>query len=154
MDFIEEINDTLTTCLILVNDSDERFFEHFKLGSTRYYALVQLEKFPGLTLSELSQRLLCTKGNMTRILKSMEQAGLLERRADPQDARSVRHVLTGHGLAVLAGVRTAYREILQQRYAGLDAGEAEALRSALANLNRRLESSLRQPVDRAGGFDR
>ncbi len=146
MTIYEEINTTLTTAQLLMNDSDEHFFERFKLGTTRYFTLVHLDQTPGLTLSELSQRLLCTKGNMTRILKSMEQDGLLERRADPRDGRAVRHVLTPDGLHLLGEARSAHQEFLQQRYSGLALYEIDSLQRILARLNRQLEASLR-PVE-------
>lgn len=145
---LEEINTTLNTAQLLMNDSDERFFEQFKLGSTRYYALVHLDESPGLTLSELSRRLLCTKGNMTRILKSMEQDGLLERRVDPLDNRAVRHALTSQGTALLTNTRTAYRSFLEQRFSGLELYEIDSLDRILTRLNRRLEAIL-HPEDRA-----
>lgn len=141
MDY-EDVNTTLLTSQLLMNDSDERFFEQFKLGTTRYYTLVHLEQTPGQTLSELSQRLFCTKGNMTRILKSMEEAGLLERQTDSKDARAIRHFLTPSGTALLASVRAAYHEFLDQRYAGLELYEIDSLQRILTRFNRRLRASL------------
>ncbi|GAP15670.1 transcriptional regulator [Longilinea arvoryzae] len=139
----EEVNSTLLTSQLLMNDSDERFFEQFKLGTTRYYTLLHLEQSPGLTLSELSQRLICTKGNMTRILKSMQADGLLERYNDPRDGRAIRHTLTPRGMALLVRVRAAYRNFLDQRYAGLELYEIDSLQRILSRFNRRLEASLR-----------
>jgi len=148
MSDLEEINTTMNTAQLLMNDSDERFFEQYNLGSTRYYTLVHLDESPGLTLSELSRRLLCTKGNMTRILKSMEQDGLLERRMDPLDNRAVRHALTPRGVALLTDTRTAYRTFLEQRFSGLELYEIDSLERILTRLNRRLEAIL-HPDDRA-----
>lgn len=148
MSDFEEINTILNTAQLLMNDSDERFFEQFKLGTTRYYTLVHLDESPGLTLSELSRRLLCTKGNMTRILKSMEQDGLLERRMDPLDNRAVRHALTPRGTALLTDARAAYHTFLEQRFSGLELYEIDALERILTRLNRRLEATLR-PTARA-----
>jgi DNA-binding MarR family transcriptional regulator len=143
MTLYEEINTTLMTSQLLMNDSDERFFEKFKLGTTRYFTLIHLEQSPGLTLSELSQRLLCTKGNMTRILRSMEQAGLLERRADEQDGRAARLSLTAQGMELLAEVRAAYQSFLQQRYSGLELYEIDSLQRICSRLNRQLDGYLR-----------
>lgn len=143
---LEELNTVLTTAQLLMNDSDERFFEQFQLGTTRYYTLLHLEGSPGLTLSELSQRLLCSKGNMTRILKSMEAEGLLERRADPQDARAIRLRLTPGGLDRLQAARSAYRDYLEERYSGLALYEIESLMRVLTRLNRHIENLLR-PTD-------
>ncbi len=139
----EEVNSTLLTSQLLMNDSDERFFEQFRLGITRYYTLLHLKQSPGLTLSELSQRLICTKGNMTRILKSMEADGLLERYTDSRDGRAIRHTLTPDGQELLDRVRDAYLEFLDQRYAGLELYEIDSLQRILSRFNRRLEGTLR-----------
>jgi len=143
MTIYEEINTTLVTTQLLINDSDERFFEKFKLGTTRYYTLVHLEQSPGLTLSELSQRLLCTKGNLTRILRSMEQAGLLERHIDAQDGRVVHLFLTSQGMDLLTSAQKAYQGFLQQRYSGLELYEIDSLQRICSRLNWQLESNLR-----------
>lgn len=143
MTLYEEINTTLMTSQLLINDSDERFFEIFKLGTTRYYTLIHLEQTPGLTLSDLSQRLLCTKGNMTRILRNMEKDNLLIRRTDMQDGRIIHLSLTPQGMELLAEVRTAYQAFLQQRYSGLELYEIDSLQRICSRLNRQLDSYLR-----------
>lgn len=140
---LEELNTILTVLQLLMTDSDERFFGQFQLGATRYYTLLHLEGSPGLTLSELSQRLLCSKGNMTRILKSMEEDGLLERRADPLDARAIRLLLTPQGLERLKAARSAYRDHLEERYSGLALYEIDSLQRVLSRLNRYIEERLR-----------
>ncbi len=142
MDF-EEINSTLMISQVLMNDSDERFFEQFRLGTTRYYTLIHLEETPGQTLSDLSQRLICTKGNMTRILKRMEADGLLERYTDPRDGRAIRHNLTPRGTELLARARSAYQEFLRERFSGLELYEIDSLQRILTRFNRRLADSLR-----------
>ncbi len=143
MNELEEVNAILTATQLLMNDSDERFFDRFGLGITRYYTLVHLDQSPNLTLSELSQRLLCTKGNMTRILKSMEAEGLLQRRADSMDGRAVRHMLTESGKALLNNVRGEYHAHLEQRFSGLELYEIDSLERILTRFNRRLEAMLR-----------
>jgi len=143
MTLYEEINTTLVTSQLLMNDSDERFFERFKLGTTRYYTLIHLEQSPGLTLSDLSHRLLCTKGNLTRILRNMDQAGLLERHIDTQDGRVVHLALTSKGMDLLTSARNAYQGFLQQRYSGLELYEIDSLQRICSRLNRHLESNLR-----------
>jgi DNA-binding MarR family transcriptional regulator len=54
--------------------------------------LAQVQRAPrGPTMSELSRRLLVSKGNVTDLVTRLERRGLLERRADAHDAR-VQHV--------------------------------------------------------------
>jgi len=54
--------------------------------------LAQVQRAPtGPTMSELSRRLLVSKGNVTDLVTRLERRGLLARRADGRDAR-VQHV--------------------------------------------------------------
>jgi DNA-binding MarR family transcriptional regulator len=54
--------------------------------------LAQVQRAPrGPTMSELSRRLLVSKGNITDLVTRLERRGLIERRADERDAR-VQHV--------------------------------------------------------------
>ena len=54
--------------------------------------LAQVQRPPmGPTMSELSRRLLVSKGNVTDLVTRLERRGLLERHADGRDAR-VQHV--------------------------------------------------------------
>ncbi len=65
---------------------------HFDVTLPTFDILAQVKRAPtGPTMSELSRRLLVSKGNVTDLVKRLERRGLLERRADGRDAR-VQHV--------------------------------------------------------------
>ncbi len=49
-----------------------------------------LDQFGELSLSELGERLVCETGSPSRLVKSMVKAGLINRKADPEDARALR----------------------------------------------------------------
>src|SRR5262249_21235971 len=57
----------------------------------------------GISQSELAQRLLVTKGNVCGLIDRLGAAGLVVRRADPDDRRANRLSLTPRGAALLAG---------------------------------------------------
>ena len=74
-----------------------------------------------LLLSELAEHEGCVRSNITQLVDRLEKDGLVRRRADPGDGRSVRAVLTPAG-------RQAYAK------SSLSAAQAAGLQSALRHL--------------------
>lgn len=66
-----------------------------------YDVLLSLEKAPGgcLRVGELGCHVSVSRSGLTRLLDRLEEAGLVERRATPQDRRAFEIVLTGKGRA-------------------------------------------------------
>jgi DNA-binding MarR family transcriptional regulator len=64
----------------------------------RFDLMAQLERAPeGLKMSELSQRMMVTGGNVTGITDGLEKEGLVIREMDPTDRRVFRVKLTPEG---------------------------------------------------------
>lgn len=64
----------------------------------RFDLIAQLERArDGLKMSELSQRLMVTGGNVTGITNSLEKEGMVVREVDPNDRRVFRVKLTAKG---------------------------------------------------------
>ncbi|MBK9519179.1 MAG: MarR family transcriptional regulator [Anaeromyxobacter sp.] len=57
-------------------------------------------RFPGIAAGKVSEILHLHPSTLTGVLKRLEAHGMLERRADPADARRARLVLTAKGRAV------------------------------------------------------
>lgn len=136
--------ETLAATSLLISDSSNRFFQQFQLGNTRYYALVYIQKTPGISLSDLSVKLLCTKGNTTRIIRSLEEDGLLARETDSRDNRAVQLTLTLKGQELLEETTSAYQAFNQKRFACFSKAEQAALQRHLDALNRHLEQVLQE----------
>src|SRR5215218_2193002 len=67
------------------------------LSIPQFDLLSTLTEQEGLSQQELAQRLYVTKGNVSGLLDRMVEAGLVERRASPDDRRSNALHLTAHG---------------------------------------------------------
>src|SRR5437867_6936699 len=95
---------------------------------------VLVEARQPLPLSELAERQHCVRSNITQLVDRLEKDGLVRRRADPDDRRSVLAELTPAGEQAHAkGVRAladAQRAIVK----ALKAGEATSLQNALTAL--------------------
>jgi DNA-binding MarR family transcriptional regulator len=87
-----------------------------------------------LPLSDLAARQHCVRSNITQLMDRLEKDGLVRRRADPDDRRSVLAELTPAGAQAHAkGVR-ALAEAQRAIVSALKAGEAASLQSALSAL--------------------
>jgi DNA-binding MarR family transcriptional regulator len=76
----------------------QRLRKEFKTSLSRFDVLAQLERFPdGLTMSDLSRRLIVSNGAITGLVDKLMTAGLVMRQDDPRDRRSVIVRLTRKG---------------------------------------------------------
>jgi DNA-binding MarR family transcriptional regulator len=75
-----------------------RLRKEFKISLPRFDALAQLERFPdGLTMSDLSRRLMVSNGAITGLVDRLMGEGMVLRQGDPRDRRSVIVQLTQKG---------------------------------------------------------
>jgi MarR family transcriptional regulator, organic hydroperoxide resistance regulator len=102
--------------------------------------LYQLWRQEGLTQSELVEMLGVEPPTVTRTLQRLEQAGIVERRTDPEDARVTRVYLTDQGRALEKEVRAIWDKLESMTLRGLSDVEIALLGRLLdqisANLGR------------------
>src|SRR5262245_26572411 len=91
----------------------------------------------GARPSELAARLRISKQALNYLLGELERLGYLERRADPDDLRSRRVVLTRRGNAVVRVIRKAVAEVEAAWTERLGAERFAQLRSLLLELGER-----------------
>jgi DNA-binding MarR family transcriptional regulator len=96
--------------------------------------LVTLEEHEPLRLSELARREAVTPPTMSRVLAALDDAGLLVRTPDPQDARSALVELSAAGRAMIEQLRTERTAVLAERLARLAPEHREALAAAVPAL--------------------
>jgi len=76
----------------------QRLRKEFKTSMARFDVMSQLERFPdGLIMTELSRRLVVSNGAITGLVDKLAEAGLVTRREDPKDRRSMVVRLTRKG---------------------------------------------------------
>jgi DNA-binding MarR family transcriptional regulator len=100
--------------------------------------LFQLWQEEGLTQSELAQILCVGAPTMTKSLKRLEQAGLIERREDIEDARVFRVYLTPQGRALETPVQKIWEDLETITVKGLSEVEKTTLRRLLDRMNHNL----------------
>ncbi|HET8950044.1 MAG TPA: MarR family transcriptional regulator [Solirubrobacteraceae bacterium] len=110
-----------------------------ELSPSQTAALVTIERHGPLTPSELAERERVRRPTITRVLARLEEAGLVERAADPQDRRCSLVTISGDGRALLEAARARKDAYLSRRIDALDAADRAALERAAAILERMLK---------------
>ena len=101
-----------------------------------YDVLVQLEEAgTGIGMTDLANRIICSKSGLTRVVDRMEAERLVRRERPPTDRRAVHVVLTPRGAKALEAARAVHRRGIQEHFVQhLSARDLKALERALAKV--------------------
>ena len=100
----------------------------------QYAVLHALWEQEGRSGAEIGARLSIDSATATGVIDRLEAAGLLLRRADPEDRRVHRLFLTGRGRSLRAPLDAAMDGLNAEVWAGMGRAEAAALRASLRRL--------------------
>jgi DNA-binding MarR family transcriptional regulator len=108
----------------------------------RFDLMAALERAPdGLTMGELSRRLMVSGGNVTSIVGGLERDGLVCRRQPASDRRTTYVALTERGRAAFAEMALAHEHWISELLAEVPDDDVDALTDLLAGLKHRSETS-------------
>jgi DNA-binding MarR family transcriptional regulator len=110
----------------------------YELTPAQFEVLARVGAAGGLSQQELADRLLVTKGNVCGLIDRMEEAGLVERRPDPEDRRPNRLHLTATGRARFEQVVPAHETLIDELLSAIPDGDLRALQASLHRLDRSL----------------
>jgi DNA-binding MarR family transcriptional regulator len=110
-----------------------------ELSASNASALSSVELHGPLTPSELAEIERIKRPSATRILRGLEEEGLVVRTPDPKDGRSALISLTGEGRERLRRLRQRKNAYLARRMRDLDPGDVATLERAAEILERLLE---------------
>ena len=106
------------------------------LTTTQFDVIATLGNQPPMTCKELGEKTLVTKGTLTGVLERLEAKGILERKINPEDARSQMIGLTVAGQSLFQEVFPAHLQYLAKAFNKLDGQELVAIEKSLQSLNR------------------
>ena len=126
----------LLSCTMQIeNEISARLRREFATTLPRFDLMAQLARFPaGLTMSDLSQRLMVTGGNVTGVTDTLERQGFVERITQPSDRRSRVVRLTPNGQAVFARMAAVHADWVEELLGGLAEPERQELYRLLGQL--------------------
>ena len=126
----------LLTCTTMVEQMVRtRLRERFGVTLPRFDLMAQLYRAPaGMTLGDLSRRMMVSNGNVTGLVERLAGDGQVERAAHPRDRRVALVRLTPAGRAAFAAMAAEHEGWVADAFAGLAPGDHVAMMSGLARL--------------------
>lgn len=134
----------LLTCTTLIEvEIRSRLRDQFDFTLPRFDLMAQLDKAQsGMTLGELSQRMMVSNGNVTGLVERLVSQGLIERRADPKDRRAQIVNLTAEGRRAFRAMARTHENWIADIFSGLSRSEIDELMKLLA----KTKGSARQAI--------
>ena len=118
-----------------------RLRDAFDTTLPRFDFLSQLERHPGgLRMTEISQRMMVTGGNITRIAEQLLNEGLISRCVARDDRRASIVRLTASGRRAFGEMARRHEDWIVETFAGLSEAERTQLFRLLAKLKRHLNA--------------
>ncbi|MFO7955287.1 MarR family winged helix-turn-helix transcriptional regulator [Thioalkalivibrio sp.] len=101
------------------------------ISASQLWALWELQRTPGLNVSDLSRRLSVHASTTSNLLDKLEHRGLIERRRPEKDQRIVRLYVTDTGMELLDKAPAAPQGELNRALQSLPKGRLESLDQGL-----------------------
>lgn len=118
----------LATTNMIEAEIRRRLRERFDVTLPRFDLMAQLDKAPdGLSLGEVSRRMMVSNGNVTGLVERLAEDGLVERRASDTDRRSTYVRLTPAGRAAFATMAGEHGDWIGELFADLSTADIETL---------------------------
>ncbi len=132
----------LLTCTTLIeNQISSRLRSEFDTTLPRFDLMAQLARFPdGLLMSELSQRMMVSGGNITGITDNLERDELVERVPQPNDRRAKKVRLTDKGRITFDQMASVHATWIDEWLGGLTTQEQQQLYALLGKIKHHVES--------------
>ncbi|MGX5218684.1 MULTISPECIES: MarR family winged helix-turn-helix transcriptional regulator [Pseudomonas] len=125
---------------LLMTKTYKPLLQEMGLTYPQYLAMLVLWETDGLTVGDISARLLTDPGSLTPLLKRLEAQGLLQRNRSKADERVVELRLTAKGRALHEQAKAIPGCILKS--AGMPMEQLDELKQALFTLRKHLHQSL------------
>ncbi len=125
-----------------------------RIGITRpqWRVLARLNRDPGMKQAPLADLLEVEPISLSRMIDRLEEAGLVERRSDPQDRRAWCLHLTDKAQPVVAQMQVLADGLHHDMMAGMDASQYELLFATLTSIRNNLQATI--PAHQTAGEER
>lgn len=135
----------LLTCATMIEgEVRRRLRERFDVTLPRFDLMAQLDRAPdGMTLSDVSKRMMVSNGNVTGLVERLVESGHLARRTSETDRRAQVISLTELGRAEFRAMAAEHESWIAGMFAELSAAEIDAL----MNLLGRAKASARRAIE-------
>ena len=124
----------LLTCTTLIEgEIRRRLRDHSDFTLPRFDLMAQLDKARGgMTLGELSSRMMVSNGNVTGLAERLVAQGLVTRKPSPHDRRVQIVSLSAEGRRAFRKIARAHESWIAEIFSGLSSNDTAALMQLLA----------------------
>ena len=131
----------LLSCTTRVEDKiRQKLRESFDITLPRFDLMAQLERHPdGLSMGELSRRMMVTGGNITTIVDQLEKEKLVLREVGVNDRRSFTVKLTQAGKDAFTDMAIAHEAWVADLFEGLSVSQQTELYNLLGSMKKNLQ---------------
>ena len=131
----------LLSCTTRVEDKiRQKLRESFDITLPRFDLMAQLERHPdGLSMGELSRRMMVTGGNITTIVDQLEKEKLVLREVGANDRRSFTVKLTQAGKDAFTDMAIAHEAWVADMFEGLSVDQQSELYTLLGAMKKNLQ---------------
>lgn len=121
-----------------------RHFAHIGLSVGEYSILLAAGENPGVQQGTLASYLMIKRSNMSKVMRALEQRGLIERRVSEDDGRAFAVHLTAEGQDLVYGVLDEMNAYHRKPMPGLNGAEQAQLIRLLKKVTRYQQSGGRK----------
>ena len=114
----------------------EAFVRQYDLTPAQFDVIATLGNTQGLSMGEIGEKTLITKGTLTGVVDRLEKKGMVIREIPPENRRSVIVSLTPDGTKLFEQVFPAHIADIHNHLETLDASEMELLKVLLGRLQK------------------
>ena len=141
-----ELYKSLKSIFLHIDNHEKSFLARFGLNIPRFFVLMHVENNPGINYIDLSDLLLCTKSNTTRVIRGMQKDGLINREVDHNDRRSYQLTLTKAGHELFTRVYPNYKMLVEGLMSKLDKAKLEDYLKASSEIENTLTPNRAEPI--------
>lgn len=133
----------LTCSTLIERDIRRRLREEFRTTLPRFDLMAQLEKFAtGMTVGEVSKRLMVSNGNVTTVVSGLVDDGLVDKRPAPHDRRVQVISLTANGRRQFRAMAEQHELWIADLFAGLEPQDVAAMMRLLGTTKQSLQRAI------------
>lgn len=141
-DNYQTVYQSMKSISLHLDNGEKSLFSRFGLTASRFFVLKHLNEHPGINYIDLSELMLCTKGNTTRIIQGMLNDCLIYRSENPKDRRSFQLYLSESGEQLFKEVSLKYQEYVKETFSKLNEDQLEAFERISSSIEKELSSTV------------
>lgn len=109
-----------------------RLFDNHKISEPKFFVLLLLSReTDGIPLAEIGNLMLVSKANMTTLIGRMEREGLVKKKENFEDRRSMKAYITRKGKAIFDDVKLQHKDFSEKMTKSLSEEEKAILNNLL-----------------------